>query len=257
MEGKTSYYTREWAVNHSKSPDVHLKAEAACRIIHRLPGVHTVLDVGCASGVLVKMINRYCTGKHAVGVDSSPDTVWVAEGSTLPGWFSTGTPRDIVQQGYVFNCVVVMHVLEHQEDPAGMLSTVRSLLTPRGYLLVTVPNALAQHGFWERQVGWIVNDADHRQKFDPDTLHRLVSGSGFRVRRCWTKTYSPEAVTMTASAVYRRFANANGGSGPASLVKDTNTLAYSRLGRAIGWLPARISEMRGSGTEIMILAVRR
>jgi 2-polyprenyl-3-methyl-5-hydroxy-6-metoxy-1,4-benzoquinol methylase len=80
-----------------------------------------------------------------------------------------------------FDAVVLGHVLEHVEDPVGILKLAQSWLAPEGRLVAAVPNARSLH----RQAAVIMgllpfeeamNEADrhhgHRRVYNPESFRR-------------------------------------------------------------------------------------
>lgn len=83
-----------------------------------------------------------------------------------------------------YDTLVLSHVLEHVEDPGGILALATQWLTPGGHLIAATPNGQSLH----RQLGVLadlmndvtdLNDADrsigHRRVFTPESLRALVA----------------------------------------------------------------------------------
>jgi 2-polyprenyl-3-methyl-5-hydroxy-6-metoxy-1,4-benzoquinol methylase len=90
-----------------------------------------------------------------------------------------------------FDNIVITHVLEHLDDPVGVLSRAnREWLSPAGRLFVVCPNAHAASRQIAVRMGLIshasaVTDAErahgHRITYSLDTLERDVTAAGLRV----------------------------------------------------------------------------
>lgn len=89
-----------------------------------------------------------------------------------------------------FQTVVLGHVLEHVDDPAGLLTSVRRWLLPGGRVLCAVPNSRSLH----RQAGVLMgllgfeedlNEADrhhgHRRVYNPETLRQEFNRTGYKL----------------------------------------------------------------------------
>lgn len=89
-----------------------------------------------------------------------------------------------------FETIVLGHVLEHVDDPVGILSAAKGWLTPTGRILAAVPNARSLH----RQAAVIMgllpfeeslNDADrhhgHRRVYNPETYRRDFREAGLNI----------------------------------------------------------------------------
>lgn len=79
--------------------------------------------------------------------------------------------------------VTLWHVLEHVEDPAATLATLRGWLRPGGVLLVGVPNLDS----WQARIGgprwWHLDLPRHRTHFTATGLRVLLRREGFAVAR--------------------------------------------------------------------------
>lgn len=76
-----------------------------------------------------------------------------------------------------YDVVICHHVLEHMNNPADCLATLRRLLRPNGKLLLFVP--FEEQRRYRRH---IADDPNHHlYSWTPHTLHNLVEDSGFAV----------------------------------------------------------------------------
>ena len=154
------------------------------RRVHRLSrllkGQGRALDVGCGRGELVAALRR--AGIDAQGIDPSEHAVR----NGVPGasgHLERGELETVPLGHGEFDLVVLSHVLEHCQDPSGLLVRLREVLRPGGYLYVEVPNASS----WEARMlgqywgGWDV--PRHCYHFSPETLVRLLKQENFTVLR--------------------------------------------------------------------------
>jgi SAM-dependent methyltransferase len=89
-----------------------------------------------------------------------------------------------------FDTVVLAHVLEHVDDPAGVLAVARRALRPTGVMLIDVPNAMSLH----RQIGVEMGLLDavtdlhegdlsigHQRVYTPAAFRAEVEAAGLRI----------------------------------------------------------------------------
>lgn len=90
-----------------------------------------------------------------------------------------------------FDTIILGHVLEHVEDPVGVLRRVRGWLAPQGVVCAAVPNANSLHRQAAVLMGLLpaeqaLNDADrrhgHRRVYDWDGFRADVVAAGLTIR---------------------------------------------------------------------------
>ncbi|MEP0941023.1 MAG: class I SAM-dependent methyltransferase [Rhizobiaceae bacterium] len=107
------------------------------RIAPLLTGEERLLEIGCGSFAFFKTVASMVG--TAVGIEPDDKTrAWFAESSdlrTLPDISA------LTSNNGSFDLIVMFHVLEHLPDPVSYLSHLRNLLSPKGRIVVEVPNA--------------------------------------------------------------------------------------------------------------------
>jgi 2-polyprenyl-3-methyl-5-hydroxy-6-metoxy-1,4-benzoquinol methylase len=149
----------------------------------------SLLELGSFRGEFTKRLAERFT--DITCVEASPDAVAASRAALgdrvriVQGTFET------VSLDRRFENIVLTHVLEHLDDPVGVLSRVnREWLSEAGRLFVVSPNAHAASRQIAVRMGLIshasaVTDAErahgHRVTYSLDTLERDVRASGLRV----------------------------------------------------------------------------
>lgn len=127
-----------------------------------LPGFSgVVLDVGCGRKPYRDLLlsppsqaERYIGLDLADSTYGKPDVAW--DGKTIP-----------LPDASAESCLLT-EVLEHCPDPQFVLGEIRRVLTPRGYLFMTVPFI------------WPMHDVPHDEfRYTPFSLHRMLVTAGF------------------------------------------------------------------------------
>jgi 2-polyprenyl-3-methyl-5-hydroxy-6-metoxy-1,4-benzoquinol methylase len=89
-----------------------------------------------------------------------------------------------------FETIVLGHVLEHVDDPRGLLRRVASWLAPGGVVCAAVPNARSLHRQAAVLMGMLptehsLNETDvhhgHRRVYDPDSFQADVLAAGLTI----------------------------------------------------------------------------
>lgn len=110
-----------------------------------------------------------------------------------------------------FNSIVLDHVLEHVEDPVGLLRRASSWLAPGGRLLIGVPNGHSVHRLAGVKMGLLAHPCElnardhalgHRRVYTSETLRRDLDAAGLRVialQGVFFKPLSNEQIEKTCS----------------------------------------------------------
>jgi SAM-dependent methyltransferase len=137
------------------------------------------LDVGCGNGMYLLFLKRL--GWDVTGFDIENHVDAAVSDAGIP--VLTGSLESLLPYRGAFALISMWHVLEHLPDPAADLQRIRDLLSHDGTLLIGVPNsesitAKLMRGHWYQ---WDL--PRHLNHFTPGSLVRLLSKSGFRVKR--------------------------------------------------------------------------
>ena len=132
-----------------------------------------VLDFGCGAGGYLATVAR--EGREAFGVDP------VRPGRLGTSWRWIAV--DDLERFGPFDWITLGHVLEHLDDPAGVLSRLAALLAPGGGLWIATPNA---DSFIFAVAGAAARDVDyprHREVFAPAGFEQLLRTAGLSAIR--------------------------------------------------------------------------
>ncbi len=137
-----------------------------------------LLDIGCGNGSLMLRFKKYgylCTGfdvdhnsiekalKH--GLDVKPGNIFNIEFNKK------------------FDIIIMNQVLEHIDDPIKYLKRIKSLLTPNGQLIVSVPNSSCLD-FRILKDSWSSFQAPtHIFHFNSESLHHLLNKTGYDIEK--------------------------------------------------------------------------
>lgn len=140
--------------------------------ISALPPGYRVLEVGCGTGYVLRMLQRVCSGGLVLGLDLFHQGLMLAKqrsGARLvQGRIEAPPFRER------FDLVGLFDTLEHIPDDHTALMHLRALIRPGGALLVTVP---AYQELWSD----FDVEAQHCRRYEPALLDQRLRDAGFRV----------------------------------------------------------------------------
>jgi len=142
----------------------------------------TLLDIGCATGMLIESMRG--EGWQVRGVDVCRESAEYGRSHRGVDIFP-GTLEEARLPDSSFGVVHFSHLIEHVPDPRAFLAEVRRILAPGGLAVITTPNI---DGLQARLFGkgWRSAIADHLVLFSRRTLQRLVAEHGFDLRQSVT-----------------------------------------------------------------------
>jgi SAM-dependent methyltransferase len=142
-------------------------------ILRHIRPAECFLEVGAGGLALSSELTRYFTRGHAI--DFSPEIAEIYQ--QLPDKIReklTFQYGDIYQlpSGKQYDCIIACEVMEHIEDDAQFLRFLKSLLTPQGQLILSVP---------ARMKFWTVHDdiVGHLRRYEKAELMQLMQRVGF------------------------------------------------------------------------------
>lgn len=99
----------------------------------------SILEVGCGAGGGVSLFQEL--GLHAVGCDYDSELIAFGRQQGVAN-LTLGSVAEVTQEraGERFDFIYLHHVFEHILDPVDTLGSLRTLLKPKGRILVIVPD---------------------------------------------------------------------------------------------------------------------
>lgn len=153
------------------------------------PNAKTVLDVGCGAGGFGATLKENIKAE-VWGVEMNPAAAAKAS-LALDKVVCSEFNESCIPQNIKFDCIVFNDVLEHMAAPEQALRLAKSLLTPDGVIVASVPNIrhfsvvwdLVVNGAWTYQDAGIL-DRTHLRFFTRLSIAQLFADIGLTVVRC-------------------------------------------------------------------------
>jgi SAM-dependent methyltransferase len=153
---------------------------------HMGESIGTWLDFGCGNGNFLAEIPNWFPDAELVGAEWDESGRANIEGLLNVRQFVTSL-EEVNDRS--LDALSMIHVLEHIENPLGILSGGFRVLRPGGSLVVQVPLV------WSNPFALMI--ADHATHFDCQTLASLVTSAGFDVMAL-TQDAIPGELTLVA-----------------------------------------------------------
>jgi SAM-dependent methyltransferase len=145
------------------------------------------LDVGCGAGALMRAAARQ--GWTAVGTevaDSAAQAVR-ADGFTV----HVGELDALALEDEGFDVVSLVEVVEHVDDPTGLVRGARRLLRPGGVMYLTTPHARGISARLLRTRWSAIAPPEHLQLFSLPGMRALMERAGLKVSSARTHAVNP------------------------------------------------------------------
>jgi|GEM_PF-2912775 len=185
-EAVKSYYEGAFAVIACRKQ--RSEADLLSLLSSHRPGP-SLLDVGAGWGDLITEAEKM--GFQCEAVEIREDCVLSLREKEFPVFH--GTFQDYRPEKH-YDCVTMLHTLEHMVDPAGTLRHASSLLTEGGLCALTVPNADSlAFRIWRQYSEWF-QPGGHLFHFSPSSLRNLLIREHFEIvelvtRRSFAPTF--------------------------------------------------------------------
>jgi 2-polyprenyl-3-methyl-5-hydroxy-6-metoxy-1,4-benzoquinol methylase len=214
----------------------------------------SLLEVGFGSGTFLAYMQA--RGWRVQGCDLSQSVCRRAAGrwAVPTHWGEVSSlPKDIR-----YDLVVMSHILEHVQDPLGMLGEIRQRMNHGGYLYVTVPNVAC----WEARLsGWIGYQPYHFTYFSQETLTSAFVRSGFHIEfvstheqfASWFQSVAGTLIPQLGGAARKETRARLRRRSRTSLIEHVYRSALVGFGVAT-WPFRRLQGRLGRGDEVIVLA---
>lgn len=133
---------------------------------------YRVLEMGCGTGDVLRVLERVCARGRVIGADLHEEGLAIARQRVRCPLVCTDVRRFGFDQP--FDVVCVFDVLEHLADDAAALRDLYAAIQPGGLLVVTVPAYMSLWSYFDEA-------AHHCRRYAPRDLRGRLTEAGFEV----------------------------------------------------------------------------
>lgn len=175
-----------------------------------------VLDFGCGYGEFLATCSLF--GFDAMGVDRSTARRENARYAQI--FPEIDDLKASTEWANGFHAITLFEVLEHLDDPAALLRSLRELLMPGGILILETPDCSGVTGIKTRSDYLKIAPMEHINGFTPQTMRGFAERLGFALVKAEIAHVTAERLKVLKSEV-RRLAG--------RLMKPTTQLYFRKL----------------------------
>jgi 2-polyprenyl-3-methyl-5-hydroxy-6-metoxy-1,4-benzoquinol methylase len=139
----------------------------------RLPKSAQILDVGCGTGINLKMLSKY---GEVRGLDISDEALEFCRQQGFTNLAKGDAVTLNEESGNVYDLVTALEVLEHLPDDGQALKHWHRVAKPGGYLLITVP-----------AYQWLFSAHDkalhHYRRYSMTGLIKKIKQAGWQIKK--------------------------------------------------------------------------
>lgn len=144
---------------------------------------NSILDIGCGSGVLLKVISNNFPDCKLYGLDPSPkhaQQLLKEKAEISEGFIESIKPQTLIN----IDIICIISVIEHLYDPFNSLKKVYNEMKEGSYLLIEVPNIDSFDG--KNFEPFAEFSLEHINYFSKESLSTMLTNIGFKIVDCAT-----------------------------------------------------------------------
>ena len=142
------------------------------KIILSLPSGYRVLEIGCGTGNVLRMLEKVCTNGKVVGMDLFVEGLQFAHTRVSCPLVQGDLNDPPFQQD--FNLIGMFDVLEHIEQDGAVLKKISQMLCANGVLVLTVPAFQSLFSYFDEA-------SHHFRRYEIGQLSATLSNAGYRL----------------------------------------------------------------------------
>ena len=164
------------------------RAKEVLKVVKKYRGtkITSLLDIGCADGLMLNLLSQGLAISLSVGIDYSWELLRT---NANPGIrMIQGQAENLPFRNEEFEVIIATAVIEHLSQPTKMIKEHYRLLKKGGLLIITTPVP-----FWDkiaRKTG-LLKEKGHQKTFSLSALKALLTAQDFKILKAEKFMFSP------------------------------------------------------------------
>jgi SAM-dependent methyltransferase len=147
-------------------------ADSLGKIIDSLPDGYRMLEIGCGTGNVLRMLEKLCSHGEVIGTDLFAEGLQFARRRVSCSLVQSDLNYPPFRQD--FSIIGMFDVLEHLEEDVAVLKNVGRMLSKDGVVVLTVPAFQSLYSYFDEA-------SHHVRRYEVDNLQSALLKAGFRV----------------------------------------------------------------------------
>lgn len=145
-----------------------------------------IVDIGCGKGELLATLKKHGF-KNLYGTEFGhmAEEAKKMEAITIFPYDIYGFCEWCKKESRIFDCVILINVLEHVPNPKNLLKQLKNILSPEGLLVFCVPNdfSVLQKIYLDKTQSkpWFLILPDHINYFSLETIDGVLEKTGYKL----------------------------------------------------------------------------
>jgi SAM-dependent methyltransferase len=217
-------------------------------LIRPLPDGFRVLEVGCGTGYVLRMLEEECGRGHLVGSDLFEEGMAFARTRVR----CPVVKADIHALPFPdpFHLIGMFDVLEHLPDDDRVVRDLAARLTPGGALLVTVPAHMALWSHFDEF-------SQHYRRYSPASLRAVLERNGLKVEYLTQFMAALYPAMWASRRLGRKKKDAASGRDASLQQLKVGRLTNTLFGGLLAWEPAAVRRRVRVPLGTSLLAIAR
>jgi SAM-dependent methyltransferase len=183
-----SYYGRDVnkfnpLVQKTRSLIMRMRAKYYLSLVPGSVQTPKILDIGCAEGRLLRSFLEYGCQCWGIEHPSYPTQRFLNSDRIV---YLQGDLQSINLPEGMFDLIFLWHVLEHMDDPKLIMGRLYDLLSPKGAIILAVPNFSSMEARRFKQFWFHLDIPWHKYHFNERSIGYLARKSHLRIIRTST-----------------------------------------------------------------------